>query len=367
MGDISSADLDPYADIIGQIYEGSTDPQKWHSAMRGFLDLSGGRAAFLAIVDDRTNTLLSSTVVGPETSAMADAMDLYRGEMVQFDPGFESHRRKQTIFRFAETSEAMTSEPETWREFIRDVFGSGDYHSRTSPAGSDISVSFALHTHRDQSAVAPEQERLHAAVFDHLGRAAQLASTPPELSLTKEAVVMVDAIGRIVDASPAGEAALSRGAGLTVRHGAIQLHRRDEQHVLRQRIQDACHPGMRSGARRWMSVTREPPRMPWLLQFEPFPLLSLGVAGGVYYCTITITGEARDDAIDPDMLRAMFDLTPREAQMASLLATCADELPAIAERLGIGYETARSHSRAVLAKIGVANRIELVRLLANYR
>ena len=47
-------------------------------------------------------------------------------------------------------------------------------------------------------------------------------------------------------------------------------------------------------------------------------------------------------------------------------AGTADDLPVIAERLGVGYETVRSHARAVFAKTAVSSRLALMRLLHSY-
>ncbi|MGB3738554.1 MAG: hypothetical protein WA948_04290, partial [Pontixanthobacter sp.] len=145
----------------------------------------------------------------------------------------------------------------------------------------------------------------------------------------------------------------------------------DEHRAFLRHIDRICHPARASTARSWLAVSREEERSggstPWLVHFEPVPLLDLGMEGGAFYCAIHIAGRIGSKPSDTDALRAMFDLTAREAQMAVLLADTPDELPAIAHRLDIAYETARTHSRAVLAKTGAANRIALVRLLADYR
>ena len=78
---------DPLAQIIGDIYEGVLEPARWESAMRGFRDLSGSHAIFLAITDKSSHSLVASSVAGPETSRMDDALELYRNELVPFDPG----------------------------------------------------------------------------------------------------------------------------------------------------------------------------------------------------------------------------------------------------------------------------------------
>lgn len=72
--------------------------------------------------------------------------------------------------------------------------------------------------------------------------------------------------------------------------------------------------------------------------------------------------EARTQ-IAPDVLKAAFRLTPREAALAVVLAEGISAVEA-AERLGIAHETARVHMKSVFDKLGVRRQGELVRLLA---
>lgn len=64
-----------------------------------------------------------------------------------------------------------------------------------------------------------------------------------------------------------------------------------------------------------------------------------------------------------DALRTLFDLTPAEARLATLIAT-GNTVHAIAGHAGITYETARNQLKAVLAKTNTHRQAELVSLLA---
>jgi DNA-binding CsgD family transcriptional regulator len=67
-------------------------------------------------------------------------------------------------------------------------------------------------------------------------------------------------------------------------------------------------------------------------------------------------------AIDVQMLRDWYDLTLAEARVAMLLASglSVDE---IAERLGIGANTARTHLKSIFGKTDTRRQGELIRLL----
>lgn len=71
---------------------------------------------------------------------------------------------------------------------------------------------------------------------------------------------------------------------------------------------------------------------------------------------VLVTVERQDPALPPsEQLQARFGLTPREAEVALLLAEGLDNR-AVAERLYISPHTARRHTEKVLHKLGIASR-----------
>lgn len=66
----------------------------------------------------------------------------------------------------------------------------------------------------------------------------------------------------------------------------------------------------------------------------------------------------RDAASDTESLQDRFGLTPREAEVALLLAKRMSSKE-ISQRLGISVHTARRHTERILAKLGVRSRNEV--------
>jgi DNA-binding CsgD family transcriptional regulator len=66
---------------------------------------------------------------------------------------------------------------------------------------------------------------------------------------------------------------------------------------------------------------------------------------------------------DPAVLRQLFGLTRMESRVASIISTGASPEEA-AENMGISFETARNHLKAVFAKTGTHRQGELVALLS---
>jgi len=69
---------------------------------------------------------------------------------------------------------------------------------------------------------------------------------------------------------------------------------------------------------------------------------------------------------DAALLIATFDLTPREAEIACLMAS-GTGLVGIGEHLAITYETIRTHARAIFRKTDTGSQGQLIALLARFR
>lgn len=356
------------SNLVGEIYEGVTDPARWNNAMRQFVTLSGGHCAFLAIIDSSTRSLPVSTVVGPETSGLADALDLYR-ELIPLDPGlpYGLARPEGGNFRLSENSPALSTEPDTWRDFIHHDLGSGDYHSRFSAEQDGVSLVLALHTPAHLPRLTPEQEWLHAIVFDHLQRATRLAYRPPDLSLARQAVLVVNGEGLILDANGPAEAVLSDNDGLTVIQGRLCAGDPATNQTLHELIRRACRGNFNGNAEEFCVLRRPSGKRALLLKLGPLPLPNIGLPAVAYRCVIEILGGEGQQTPSFEHLCKQFGLTPREAEIACLFADSFNDLRSISEWLGISHETARVHARSIFAKCGVANQVELVRVLAGLR
>ena len=77
--------------------------------------------------------------------------------------------------------------------------------------------------------------------------------------------------------------------------------------------------------------------------------------------TVIVVERARPGEVAPIAVEA-YDLTERERQIAALIGRGLDT-GAIAERLYLSIHTVRDHVKALLAKVGVSSRGELVAAL----
>jgi DNA-binding CsgD family transcriptional regulator len=77
---------------------------------------------------------------------------------------------------------------------------------------------------------------------------------------------------------------------------------------------------------------------------------------------VIIVDPSRPRPLDAALIRAAFDLTPREADVAVLLVT-GHSVESAAAMLGVSLATARVHMRRLLAKTGSARQADLLLLL----
>ena len=77
---------------------------------------------------------------------------------------------------------------------------------------------------------------------------------------------------------------------------------------------------------------------------------------------LTAAGYSVTPPPDPQWIPARVDLSPREAQVASLLVDGASN-KAIARTLGISVHTAKFHVAAILEKLGARNRADAVAIV----
>ncbi len=356
------------SELIGLIYEGASDPANFQIAMRRFRNLSEAHVVFFAVIDGASGSIPETSMIGPETSSFADASDLMQNEMFAIDPGlpFALARPEGGVFKLADATSELTPELGTWRDFIRHDCGSSDYHSRFSPQENNASVVLAMHADAGRPAISGNQEALHSIVFDHFQRAARLAYHPPKLSEQNTPAVLVDARRNIVEMNASADTALSATDSLIVRGGKLYASHGVADKGLAAALAAGCSPTSLP-LRNSVVIDGPDHHPPLLLSFQPIPVRSLGTDNPSFLCRIEIRGGESETGVPSETLRLIFGLTRREAEVASLLAGRYSDLPSIAHALGMGYETARSHLRAVYSKCRVSNQVELVRLLARYR
>lgn len=158
------------------------------------------------------------------------------------------------------------------------------------------------------------------------------------------------AVGELDSASPL----LAVGRRLVVKDRAVQP---SLDHAVANAV---SRPG-----RMGLAVLAGPDGRRYVLQVHPVPGMARDVFLAAQAIAVLIELDPKTPGFQPNAsaIRDAFGLTGRETDVAILLCEGFD-VPAIATRLGIQPDTARTYLRQVYEKTGTSRQIELVALLA---
>jgi DNA-binding CsgD family transcriptional regulator/PAS domain-containing protein len=234
---------------------------------------------------------------------------------------------------------------------------------------------------RSKKAGAPAAAELHllAQVTPHLQRALQvherLQHLPPlgatalaALDALKRGVVFVGPNRNMIYANRAAERILAGRDGLFLDgKGACRACRAAEQASL-DRLLDGAIGG------RWrgeggaassggvMLVRRPSGARAFGLVVAPMPSPPSALAGAHVAAVILISDPEADSGALREILRRLYQLSDREAELAVRIAE-GERLEGAAKSLSVTYQTARSYLKSIFMKLGVDRQAELASLV----
>ena len=175
-------------------------------------------------------------------------------------------------------------------------------------------------------------------------------------------VIQLDSRGRIVAANGRADKLLSRRDGVTSLRGALTATLPEEDAEL-QRLLAGALPrfGDKSIAGTTMVSRRlRPHRL--VLHVAPLPKSPYGSRGDKPAALVLLVDPWVKVPVDESLIAEVFQLTPSEAQVASLIAQ-GRTLEQIAELTGRRHATVRWHLKNIFNKQVASNRAELTRLV----
>jgi len=264
-------------------------------------------------------------------------------------------------------SDAELARDPFYQEFLRPngVF----WHANTILApGPDEYVELSLKRRIELGPYQPDDKAVLDSVLSELHAAARIAKG----ILDAEARGMTWLLGRrggpIIELDHRGQVLPGQAAGednpfcpvRIMRHRLAATDRATQLLIDRAVASAAARPG-RLGL---VALTGADGRR-YLLQIHPVPGRSRDIFSSAAALALLIERDPEPARFPTDLsaLRSAYELTEREANVAALLAEGLD-INAIAARLGIRANTARSYLKDVLQKTGATRQAELVALVA---
>lgn len=365
--------IDDFSAMVQLIYQGALDSHAWRTFLKMLTEKLGGNTAVLILRIPRLGEIPMKVVYGdiPERDAS------YFGYYMAMDPFVNLPEGKAiTMHDFVGHDELEQSAYyREWLVPLDTVYAIGvdlrdrhRYHVRLRICRSHRSKNFS-----------PADCRYVERFVPHLKTAIRIFS---ELDVVRSecefyaeamdqlmlATIVLDENGKILHANRLAETILAEGDGITRSGDTLVLAHHDNAKQFREMVaraaavQRSCRPGIAEV----MRVRRPSGRPDISLVVRPSSSVMgrqnerLTTSIAVFLSADAVQAETH--SVPSSVLQKLFDLTPKEAELALKLASGLS-LQEASESLGISPNTARAHLRSIFAKTGVDRQAALVRVL----
>lgn len=346
--------------LIDQIYEAGVLPQKWQSILHQLAEISGGEG-----------TLLFATSPGPPRWIASHAIESRILDWTR-SKWFLNNPRGQRLVpimepRFLTDLDALTEaemdESDYYTEFLRPR-GLGWCVGTTirSPAGD--ALVFSVEKAYDKGPVTHDvAERLNG-LRPHLARAA-LLSARLGLERVQSAVATLELVGLPAVALTADGRVVSANHRFQKLAPRIDVGARNKLFFANHASQSILETTI--GTKGVVSLGNSIPvrgtsdAPPFVAHVIPLRLGGLDVFSGAAWI-LYVTALVLKSSPAPELLQALFDLTPAESRVATLVIE-GKTIEVIASITQNSENTIRSHLKSVFLKTGVQRQAELVSLL----
>ena len=188
------------------------------------------------------------------------------------------------------------------------------------------------------------------------------ASLTDLLDNARVGVAYVDWRGRILETNDRALDILRRGEGLLDQGGFLRAQLPADNARLENLLTDALPTFGNPAVSGSMTVRRPAGKPRLVLHVTPITTEQLDIGGWVVAALVLIVEPGNLPGIDPDLVAAVYGLTPAESRVAVMLAE-GSAVRDIAAAMGCQENTVRYHAKQMHHKLGISRRAELVRLV----
>ncbi|MEQ9642835.1 MAG: helix-turn-helix transcriptional regulator [Alphaproteobacteria bacterium] len=361
-------------DLIGKVYDAAYDPAKWREYLTQLRAQTGSTSACLLGFDFGPS---GGGQFGEMVGAPLEMYEHYEQYYWQYDEFALADARAgfaagQVWNSAGHIPDAQLAAGEYFNGFLRpfDLF----YFAGGSvvKAESRIVWSGALFSQRHGPAD-DEAMRLLELLMPHQSRALLINERMAELQTARAiggsvidqlpyGLIALDRGGRVLGMNRLAEAIVAAGAGLRLGPDGVAGLRLDEDNRLREAI---SHAASATAVATTLALPRPDKPQPLRVIVAPVPRSAGTPAYGFATPKVLLfLHDPGEPAVPPrDLLRRLYGLTPKEAELAVALARGAD-LASAAAALDITRKTAAGHLHQIFRKTGTRRQAELVGVLA---
>ena len=366
-----SAALAGLDDLIGAIYDCVIDPARWHDTLEAICRRHGFFNAVLGVNSTVTNEMVLSVAVNvpPEMAAIAQThsryvVDLWGGlARVSSVPLEEPVINSEVTDRRSWPANpyfAHFIEPQGLNDAVAIVLARDAYTIANVAFGRHVSAPPLTQDHLNELRILGPHLRRAIVIGRLLDTSMRATKSFAEvIDASRAGVVLVDAKRRVVHANRVAAAMLSANDPISDMNGQLDLLGEIVPGSFQRAVEGASEA--KPGGKGAGVPARSNNGRPLTAQVLPLEQLHGSVTPGEAIAAVFVSDAPGGPATSGEILSALFDLTPAEARIFSLVVE-GRELAEIGTQLSISPATAKTHLAHIYAKTGRNSRADLVRL-----
>lgn len=362
--------LDAFSGMLGDLYQGPLEDIPWATFLNQLNRyLRSKHVTFiLRPPSEHTEGLIVNT-----TGSSSEVTASYNKHFFALDP-FVDLPNRQVVTTSEFLSRQEWEESEFFKRFLEPV---GVLHI----LGADIRTCdgaqcrIRVSRGREDPEFSEDDKALLTHFVPHLERSIklhmQLNRIETERNLYAGAVdqlavgtIILDEDGKVLQTNRVAERLLQDKDGLKLVNDGLQVGNPRDTQEFRRLVKQALHsqrsnmPSVVEALR----VQRASGKADLGIIVRSVPLSAWNEGTQCPSVVIFISDPEQESSAPQEIVKALFDLTPAEAQLAMLLANGLT-LDEASDALGISRNTARAHLRSTFSKTGVTRQTMLVRLI----
>jgi DNA-binding CsgD family transcriptional regulator/PAS domain-containing protein len=370
-------EFEQVSSLVGDIYDAALDPARWRGVLCDLRDFVGGSAAWVFSKDTSTKSLNIYYDCG---GVDPHYLQLYRDQYAKLDP-LTGGQVLAEIGRPISTADIMAVD-----EFERTRFcqewrrpqGFIDFGTAALDRTATGAALFGVFRQQRQGLVDDDMHRRKRQIVPHIRRAvliaravelktAEASAFADTLDGISAGMFLVDANGQIIHANASGQALLGERSVLRAGGGRLAAIAPGADRELNQTLALAGGGDAAVGIKGIAMPLTARDGEYYVAHALPLASGERRRAGASYAAVAALfVCKARLDAPSPpEAIARLYKLTPTELRV--LLAVVeVGGVPEVAEALGIGEATVKTHLHRLFAKTDTNRQADLVKLVAGF-
>jgi DNA-binding CsgD family transcriptional regulator len=363
--------------LIGDIYDAALDPSLWEDALEKARDYVGGSAATLFSKDVNSKTGMYFYHAGDVDPHYTQ---LYFEKYVKLDPSTSAHVLAEIEQPISTIDIMPHSEFYQTRFYLEWVAPQDlvDFVTASLDKTATGAALFGVFRKREHGIVDDDTRWRVRQIVPHIRRAvvigrvierktAEAASLVDTLDGLSAGMFLVDQAGRVVHVNASGRTMLDDGAALRGAGDRITPTDATAAQALSEVMASAADGDEAIGMRGIALPINGRDGEQYVAHVLPLTSGSRRRAGASYaaVAAIFVRKAELETPSQPEVIARKYNLTPTELRV--MLATVdIGGVPDVADALGIGEATVKTHLHRVFGKTGATRQADLVKLVASF-